>query len=359
MAPRADKRPTLFLGYPSLKAKGGAEKILLELAGHFVLSYRVFVLTEDTAKEWKVLSPHPEVRHIFVPYGSKNILKIGLSLGMLAFFIIRFKPAIVHTHHRRIALLFSVFKGLPFMRFKLIHTSHNVFREGTLFRHARCDLLIGVSRHVVANLIEDFRFPENKVRLVYNGIPEFEGARPPGLEPSAVIVARLAVQKGHVFLIKAWPAVVREIPEATLYIVGEGELRPELESLAGMLGLSDRIVFAGFDPNPRPWMLKTQFGILPSLWEGLPLFPLEAFSVERTVVATAVDGTPEVVIDGQTGLLVPPKDVPKLAEAIIRMFKEPAERDRMAKEGHRLYKELFTKEPMLRNYADGYADALK
>ena len=118
--------------------------------------------------------------------------------------------------------------------------------------------------------------------------------------------------------------------------------------------LSKNVVFLGFCSNPIEWVIKTEFGILPSLWEGLPLFPIEACSVKRTVVATAVDGTPEVVIDRKTGLLVPPKDVKKLAEAIIFIFKNQEYRKKMAEEGYRLFKEKFTIDKMLKGYEEVY-----
>ncbi len=110
----------------------------------------------------------------------------------------------------------------------------------------------------------------------------------------------------------------------------------------------------GFCSNPIEWVLKTEFGILPSLWEGLPLFPIEAFSVKRTVVATAVDGTPELVIDRKTGLLVQPKDVKKLTEAIIFMFENPECRKEMAENGYRLFKEKFTISRMLKGYEEKF-----
>jgi len=358
MARETNKLPTIFFCYPKLKAKGGAEKILLDLAGHVSYRFRVFVLTEDSRKEWETISSNKKFRHLYVPYGSKNIMKISVSLGILAFLLLRYEPDLVHTHHRRIALLFSLFRGLPFMKFKLIHTSHNVFHTGRLFKHARCDWLTGVSQAIVGNLIGFFRFDPKKVRLIYNGIEEYDRNIFHPQNNAAVIAARLAVQKGHVYLIKAWAEIIRKVPDAILYIVGDGELRKELENQVHSLGLSGHIFFMGFSPNPREWMLKAKFGILPSLWEGLPLFPLEAFSVKRTVVATAVDGTPEVVIDKKTGLLVPPRDIPALAEAVIFMFQNHHARAEMAEEGYRLFKETFAKDMMLKKYDACYAEAL-
>ena len=344
----------LFFVYPFLKSKGGAEKIILSLADHFVSKYCIFVLSEDSKKDIDSLGFDKKVRHLYTPYGSKNILKIFISFSFLALYLIKYKPDIVHSHHRIITLIFSVFKLIPFVKFKLIHTSHNVFYYGKLFKYARCDLLTGVGKNVVENLIDFFRFKKEKVKLIYNGIVEYKGNYLPFKSYSAVVVGRLTVQKGHIYLLRAWKEVIKQIPVAILYIIGDGELKNDLENFVLNHNLSQNVFFMDFCSNPIEWMLKTEFGILPSLWEGLPLFPIEAFSVKRTVVATAVDGTPEVVIDKKTGLLVQPKDVKNLAEAIIFIFKNQECRKKMAEEGYRLFKEKFTINKMLKGYEETF-----
>ncbi len=348
------KVKVLFFVYPFLRSKGGAEKIILSLADHFVSKDCIFVLSEDSKKDIDGLGFDKMVRHLYIPYGSKNILKIFISFFLLTFYLIKYKPNIVHSHHRRMTLIFSVFKLLPFVKFKLIHTSHTVFNYGKLFKLARCDLLTGVGKNVVGNLIDFIRFKKEKVKLIYNGIEEYKGNFLPFKSYYAVVVGRLAVQKGHIYLLKAWKEVIKQIPEAILYIVGDGELKNDLENFVLNHNLSQNVFFMGFCSNPIEWVLKTEFGVLPSLLEGLPLFPIEAFSVKRTVVATAVDGTPEVVIDKKTGLLVPPKDVKKLAEAIIFMFENPERRKEMAENGYRLFKEKFTINKMLKRYEEVY-----
>ena len=344
----------LFFAYPFLKAKGGAEKVLMSLANHGASKYCIFVLSEDTNKDWNNLEFNKKVKRLYVPYGSKNVLKIFFSLFFIMIYLVKYKPSIVHSHHRRITLIFTLIKLLPFFKFDLIHTSHNVFLYGRLFQFARCAMLTGVSQSVVKNLREFFKFKKEKIRLIYNGIEEYKGSIYSPVHTSAVIVGRLATQKGHIYLLEAWKNVIRELPNATLYIVGEGELKKNLMTLVSKFNLSKNVVFKGFRPNPSEWMLKTEFSILPSLWEGLPLTPLEAFSVYRTVVATAVDGTPEIVIDKKTGLLVPPKDTEKLAEAIIYLFQNPAYRKKMAEEGYKLFKERFTLDKMLEEYKELY-----
>jgi len=316
------------------------------------------VLSEDLKKDLNGLDFDKKVKHLYVPYGSKDVLKIFISLFILTLHLIKYKPDIVHSHHRRITLIFSVFKLIPFVRFKLLHTSHTVFNYGKLFKYARCDLLTGVGKNVVGNLIDFFRFKKEKVKLIYNGIEENKGNYLPSKSYYAVVVARLTLQKGHIYLLKAWEEVIKKIPQAILYVVGGGELKNDLENFVLNHNLSQNVFFIGFYSNPTEWMLKTEFTILPSLLEGLPLSPIEAFSVKRTVVATAVDGTPELVIDKETGLLVPPNNVEKLAKAIIFMFKNPERRKEMAENGYMLFKEKFTINKMLKMYEEIYKQVM-
>lgn len=348
---------TLFLAYPQLKSKAGAEKIIFSLAGHFSQFYSVFLLSDDSSDDLEDVYLNTAT-HLYVPYGNKNVIKIFISFFFLSFYLIRYKPAVIHSHHRRITLLFSALKFLPFFRSKILHTSHNVFEYGKYFKNARGDLYSGVSRSVVKNLTDFFQFDEDKVRLIYNGIEEYKGKSSSPESSSALVAARLTEQKGHIYLLKAWKEVIYKIPKAKLYIAGEGDLENKLKETVVQLNLGQHIHFLGFQSNPKEWILKTEFCVLSSLWEGLPLFPLEAFSVKRTIVATAVDGTPEIVHDKKTGLLVPPKDVERLAESIVYLFSNPEARKEMAEAGHTLFKDHFTTDKMLSRYEKIYKDLL-
>jgi glycosyltransferase involved in cell wall biosynthesis len=97
-------------------------------------------------------------------------------------------------------------------------------------------------------------------------------------------------------------------------------LREPLEEQARSLGLARNIKFAGFQRNIPDWLAASDFTVLPSLFEGLPLAAMESLAMAKPVIATAVDGTPEVVLHGRTGLLVPPRDASALARAMCRLL---------------------------------------
>src|SRR5207302_6028335 len=109
-------------------------------------------------------------------------------------------------------------------------------------------------------------------------------------------------------------------PDAALVLVGDGPERRSLAALAGDLGLDDRVLFAGWQTQPRRYLTTVDVFALPSRFEGFPLAVVEAMLAELPVVASAVGSVPEAVREGETGLLVPPDDPARLAAALRRLL---------------------------------------
>lgn len=172
-----------------------------------------------------------------------------------------------------------------------------------------------------------------------------------------LVVGRLEPQKGHRFLLDAFPSVRREFPQARLVCLSDGSLRRTLEKQAEALRIRDVVHFAGYQADLSPWLALADICVLPSLYEGLPVSIVESLAAGRAVVATAVDGTPEVLLDGKTGLTVPPSDSEALAVAICRMLRNPDERRAMAQAGRQWVLERFGKERMIRRTQDFYLQA--
>jgi len=137
------------------------------------------------------------------------------------------------------------------------------------------------------------------------------------------VVANFYVTKGLPYFLRATAHVKEAFPEAKFALVGDGERRRELEALTNELNLNSSVLFLG-QRNDVPELLPLfDVFVLPSVKEGLPFALLEAMAAARPIVATAVGGVPELILDGQTGLLVPPKDPQALAEAIISLLRNP------------------------------------
>jgi glycosyltransferase involved in cell wall biosynthesis len=191
---------------------------------------------------------------------------------------------------------------------------------------------IAVSRAVREMLVKQHIVPLSKIVDVPNAV-SLPDARPraevrkevceaTGFHDSdfiAVVVERLAPQKGHRFLLDALPLCRGKLPNLRVLVCGEGDLRGALEAYAMELGVADMVYFAGNCDQVHDILQATDAFILPSLWEGMPIALLEAMGGGRPVIATDVAGTPEVVEDGVSGILVRPQDPTALAEAIQRV----------------------------------------
>jgi glycosyltransferase involved in cell wall biosynthesis len=206
------------------------------------------------------------------------------------------------------------------------------------------DMGIGVSNSVVEFLEQERHVPRDRLRMVPNGAPlsdfqptsEAEAAamreqlQIPSDSPVIGTIGRLNAQKGVTYLIKAVKLLIESGQPVTLLVVGDGDLREALEGEATELGIADHVMFTGFSPDTRS--LQTIFDIqaFPSLFEGTPLTLFEAMSMARTIVSTGVDGLGEVLVDGETALLVPARDPPALSQAIARLLDQPELSRRLA-----------------------------
>lgn len=216
---------------------------------------------------------------------------------------------------------------------------------------------------------ESFRaagFTDRSLRTIPNGVagPQESADREVlrqqlGLPPNAAViltVARFTPQKGHATLLAAWPAILSTEPRAILLLVGDGPVRQEVEALAVGHGA---VRFLGKRDDVPTLMAVADLLVLPSRFEGLPLVVLEAMAAGLTVVATDAPGTDEAVIDGETGLLVPPDDPPALAHAVVAALGDPAARGRMAKAGRTRWQQCFTASRMAQDTLRLYDEATK
>ncbi len=245
------------------------------------------------------------------------------------------------------------------------------------------DRLIAVSRSIVVKLLREGRTTAG-VELIYNGVdlerydrqeacctlPEEYGFAPG--TPLVGVVARLEPEKGHPTLLDAWPLVLQHVPEARLLIVGEGSQRAPLEEQARRLDLlgedcdadscvgtlrarpGAKLVFTGLRDDIPAVTAALDVSVLPSYREAQGMVILEAMALCRPVVATNVGGIPEMIEDGVTGLLVPPRDPVALAAAIVRLLTDHPLADMLARAGHDIAHGRFRIERMVESLAALY-----
>jgi len=160
-------------------------------------------------------------------------------------------------------------------------------------------------------------------------------------------VAALVPHKGQRYLIDAAHLVVQEVPDARFIILGEGELREHLERQVREHHLEKHVLLPGFRTDVLGCIKGVDVFVMSSVTEGLGTSLLDAMACARPIVATEAGGIPEIVEDGVNGLLVPPRDAPALAAAIVRALRDQTLRERMGKAGFERVNERFTVERMV------------
>jgi glycosyltransferase involved in cell wall biosynthesis len=208
------------------------------------------------------------------------------------------------------------------------------------------DVIGAVSTGVKDDLAAATGLPASRMEVLYNPVvgPELAGlaALSPdhpwmhdGGDPVILAVGRLTRQKNYPLLLDAF-ARVRQARPVRLLILGEGELRPDLEAQVARLGLQDSVALPGFRANPFAFMSRAALFVMSSDWEGLPTVLIEAMACGAPVVATRCDSGPgEILEEGRYGRLTPMGDAPALAQAMIATLDDPGDRTaRIARAHH-------------------------
>lgn len=337
---------------------GGLEKLLVEFARHadrerfdlhFVsLGGRGLLADEIEACDWPVTA-------LETPVG----LRPGLALR-LARKLTQWHADVLHTHDERPLLygaLAARLAGTP----ATVHTRHG--RGLSISRRQMILLKLAaqaIDRYVCvsedsARLTHQQGVAADKVCTIRNGIDtrRFNATGPRERGP-AVLVARLSPEKDIATLLRATALAIREAPSFRLEIAGDGACLPNLKQQAAALGITDSVQFIGQVRHVPAVLERAGLFVLSSLSEGISLTLLEAMACALPVVATRVGGNPEVVVDGETGLLAPAQDPPALAAAMLRLWQQPNEARRLGQAGRRRVEQFFDVRRMVAEYESLY-----
>jgi glycosyltransferase involved in cell wall biosynthesis len=351
---------------PTFRKWGGVEEVVVLLVEHLRASgHRVVIVSEDTRATLEGRF-HPEVVHYALPLRRKAPF-VALSNALEVLRIARRERIdLISSHQKKtsvVCLPAARVLGVP-----LVHTAHNQMADW----RARWFGFFG--RNIIANSVETKQYMvrhfgvrpkyitviHSTARMAPPPLPaEVEQVRATfGLQPDQpvlVCLARLSGEKGHSVLLRAMLAIRHEFPKVRLLIVGKGHLRQQLEALAASLGLGDGVTFTGYQRYPGPILAAATAAVLPSLHEAFPLVNIECLRLGLPVVSTAVDGVPEVIQDGKTGILVPPGDAAALAEGVCRMLRNPDLARTLACNGRTFVLERFDPTLMCRRYEAYFA----
>lgn len=307
----------------------------------------------------------PGVKHWEMRKAPGLDLKLARDLARLA----RTTGADVLHAHNTVSQLYAVMASL-FTRCPVVVTLHGANYGGSE-RHrrlrrilaARCAATACVSRDALAAARDLDHIPASRLHLVYNGIDvqEMRAARAErqaarrelGLEAddqAIISVGRLSAEKDYATLLRALAA----LPGPRLFLVGHGPVRDELEDLAHELGLQERVAFLGERTDVPRLLAACDLFALSSLTEGISMALLEAMAGGLPVAATAVGGTPELVIPEETGLLAPPSEPAALAQAMGELLGDPERSQAYGQAGAKRVAERFSLEAMAKAYAELY-----
>ena len=283
-----------------------------------------------------------------------------------------FSPDIIHAHSTKAGLIARFWSAVLNVK-PIIFTAHGwAFTEGReywkRFLLAQIEKLAGyVTDKIICvsefdrKLALKFKVArEDKLVVIHNGVDPNEffkisrDYRKSSNEVIVTFVGRLAPPKDLLLLIDA----IKLVPEIKLQIVGDGELRQQVEGYIFKNALRDRVILLGERFDIPKILAESDIFVLPSRWEGLPLTIIEAMMSGLPVVATRVGGIPELVDDGVNGYLVPSRDVNALAKAIRKLVSDVELRERMGKAGREKAIEKFTLDKMLSKIAQVYEDVL-
>jgi glycosyltransferase involved in cell wall biosynthesis len=273
---------------------------------------------------------------------------------------------VLHTHLSHDHWLGTCAYGLlgrrekrPIVRIRTVHTLRGTQRLTArwLLRYG-ADHLITVSRALQHRLVAELRVPRDRVSLIPGAVdgerfrPNSDGARIReefGLRrdaPLVGIVARIAPSRGHLTLVEAFAQVRAALPQARLLIVGKGEFGSRVEQRVRELALTDAVIFAGYREDDLPAVLAALdlFVLLAPGSEGSCRAALEAMAMGKPVVAGRVGALADIVLHGETGLLVDPHTPPDLAQAICQLLCAPDHARQMGLRGRRRVETCYARE---------------
>jgi glycosyltransferase involved in cell wall biosynthesis len=368
----------VFQVLPSLVV-GGAERLVVHLMEH--LSRERFAPVCICLES--PLGTHYEarVRALGVPlyFLGKDAGASGSVLRQLSALFRQYRPAVVHTHI--IGLNYAYPLMLRYRTPARVHTVHNLaqrevgVRVGAWVRmlafryHIGGVVPVAVADKVRATIQQLYGYPDPP--LIPNGIPTDEYAPNPdtraqwrqahGIGPRATVVThigRFAVQKNHALLVEAFAQVRSDAP-LYLLLVGGGELENAVREQVAALGLQGRVRFLGVRADVADILRASDVFVLSSRWEGNPLSVMEAMAAGLPVVSTGVGGVPELVREGETGLLVPSEDAAALAQAMQALVDDAARRRAMGAAARQHAVAHFDIRHTVRGYEQLYEALLK
>jgi glycosyltransferase involved in cell wall biosynthesis len=345
--------------------RGGQNQVLVTLMGLRALGHRTMLVAHAAGE----LRQRAREGLDLVPLAPRTEMDLAAA-WRLSRLVKQLRPDVVHAHDPHgvamAALALSMSTQAPTPPLVAARRVDFHLRGSALSRwkYRQVDCFICASDAIRQLLLADGVEPERTV-TVHEGIDLGRVDAAPRINlheelwlphhaPLVGNVAALVPHKGQRHLVEAAALVVREVPDARFVIAGEGELRPALERQIKERRLEKHVLLAGFRPDVLSLHKAFDVFVMSSVTEGLGTSLLDAMACAKPIVATAVGGIPEVVVDGETGFLVPPRDAEAMSGAIVRLLTDEALRRRMGDAGLARVRNRFSAERMVQETLDVY-----
>jgi glycosyltransferase involved in cell wall biosynthesis len=251
-----------------------------------------------------------------------------------------------------------------------------IYKTFSRFSERFVDRFMVVSHAMEKMMIEKHRIEPQKVIKIYNGIETDDFCladdeivrRRTGFRnelglgegiPVIGVIGRLVWQKGFEYFIEAIPEVLKEFKEAKFLIVGDGPLENKLKVAGKKLKIDDKIIFTGFKREIKEVLTAIDIFVIPSLLEGLPMILLESMAMAKPIIATDIEGMQEVLENGITGLLVPPRDPKVLSESIIELLNHRDKAYLIGATARKVVEERFSVDVMVQRVEGVYEELLQ
>lgn len=352
---------------------GGAEKMLTSVIGRLDLArYEVAVISLNRPGAYA-----EQLKALGIPVESIYMRGVPSLAGWwkLRRWIRTFRPDLIHAFLYKAV---QVTRLVTWPTHPLILSSPRIsYRTMPGWAHrvdrflmSRDVATLAESQATERFLVEHLGYHGKRVRVVHNGVDlDCWRQRPdardrlraelvPGGEPLILSVGRLVPQKGFTWLLKALAVLDQGLPWRAA-IVGNGPLHAELTAQVDALGLRDRVLLLGERRDVPDLLSAADCFVLPSLWEGMPNAVLEAMACGLPTVATAVDGTTEIIEHETSGLLVPPAEAAPLATALQRVLVDPELRKRLAAQARVRVEAAFDLQETVKRYYTIYEEILQ
>lgn len=346
--------------------RGGQNQVLLTINGLRAEGHRAALVAHPDGELRRRAAEGLEL----IPLAPRAEMDLSAA-WRLSRVIKRMTPDVLHAHdpHGIAMTALALSLGSPHPAPALVaarrvdfHFKDNAFSR---WKHRQVDCFIAASDAIRRMLVED-GVPEDRAVTVHEGIDVDHVLAAPAVNvhetlwlphnaPVVGNVAALVPHKGHRHLIDAAQLVIREMPDVRFIILGEGELRDTLERQVREHQLDKHVFLPGFRLDVLGCMKTFDVFVMSSVTEGLGTSLLDAMAASRAIVATTAGGIPEVVEDGVNGLLVPPRDHTAMAQAIVRLLKDPARRRTLGEAGFGRVRARFSVERMVAETARVYA----